>query len=58
MNIWSRSGNKKGKVLGTKKQYCGHCKKIHDFYVVEWEHRVTNNCPNIMVKYGNDLKIV
>ena len=56
--ILSRSGRKQGKVIATQRKLCTHCKKVHDFFVVKWKHKVTCNCPNIMTTYGDYLKIV
>lgn len=56
--VWSRSGRKEGKIIGNTKRYCNKCKKLHNFYVVEWEHKITTNCPNIMIPYKNGLRII
>lgn len=56
MNIYN--GSRKGQVTGTKRKYCSHCKKIHDFYVVKWNHgNVTENCPNQMVPCDSGMKM-
>ena len=56
MNIYN--GSRKGKVVETKRKYCSYCKKIHNFYIVQWEHgKTTENCPNQMVPCHGGMKM-